>query len=266
MKKLLALLFVVLMLTATFGVCALAAEEATLSATAYVTIAAKGQLVVTQEAITVTDIDSDGALTVNDALYCAHEAKYDGGAAGGYSYYTGDYGLSLGTLWGDKSGSYGYYVNNNSCFSLADPVKDGDCVTAFVYASSDWSDVYSYFDITSTDAKAGQDITLTLSYMGYDANWAPVYMPVENATITINGNATEYKTDKDGKVTIKLPDSGSYVISAVSSTQTLVPPVCKVNVAANPDAGDSSLYIMMAAMVFIFAATTIVAGKKVYEK
>jgi hypothetical protein len=74
------------------------------------------------------------------------------------------------------------------------------------------------------------------------------------------------KTDKDGKVTIKLPDSGSYVISAVSSTQTLVPPVCKVNVAANPDAGDSSLYIMMAAMVFIFAATTIVAGKKVYEK
>jgi hypothetical protein len=57
-----------------------AAETAKIS----VTIADKGNLVMSQEEVTVTDIDGDGTLTINDTLYAAHEATYEGGAAAGY--------------------------------------------------------------------------------------------------------------------------------------------------------------------------------------
>ena len=83
MKK---ILFPVLAVFVLFGALsiAVAAEEARLSADVYVTVSDKdGNLALTQEKITVTDVDSDNKLTVNDALYCAHEAKYEGGAAAG---------------------------------------------------------------------------------------------------------------------------------------------------------------------------------------
>lgn len=207
-------------------------------ANVYVTISNKGSLVMTQEKITVSDADKDGALTVNDALYCAHEAKYEGGAAAGYASGFTAYGLSLTKLWNDASGNFGYYVNNASAWSLADPVKDGDYVNAFVYAdATTWSDTYCYFDKNTVNGKEGDEITLILSYAGYDANWNPVTLPVEGATITIDGVASEYKTDADGKVTIKLDKSGDVVIGAVSETMTLVPPVCKASIEAKtPDA------------------------------
>ena len=75
-------------------------------------------------------------------------------------------------------------------------------------------------------------MTLTLSYAGYDENWNPIVLPVDGATITMNGVATAYKTDADGKVTVTLEKAGDVVISASSQTQTLVPPVCTVSVAA----------------------------------
>ena len=46
------------------------------SATVYVSVSSKGQLVSAQTKVTVTDIDGDDALTVNDALYAVHEAVY----------------------------------------------------------------------------------------------------------------------------------------------------------------------------------------------
>lgn len=206
-----------------------AAEEQT---TVFVTIASKGTLEAVQVAVPVEDVDGDCVLTVNDALYIAHQNLYNGGAEAGYAYYTGDYGLSMSKLWGDESGSYGYYLNNTSCISLAAPVKDGDYVTAFVYASADWSDIYTCFDINCTAAEAGQTVTLTLNAAGYDANWNPITYPVEGATVTINGTATEYVTDAEGKVTLNVTEAGTLIISATSSTMTLVPPVCTLTVSA----------------------------------
>ena len=89
------------------GITAFAAE--TPQAEVYVTIAdGSGQLVLAQEAISVTDTDNDGVLTINDALYAAHEAKYDGGAAAGYASSVGQYGLAMDKLWGtENGGSYG---------------------------------------------------------------------------------------------------------------------------------------------------------------
>ena len=195
-----------------------------------VTIAVKGELVATQVSVPVEDIDGDGVFTINDALHCAHEQVYEGGADAGYGSYTSEYGLSMSKLWGDESGAYGYYLNNASCMSLADPVKNGDYVTAFVYASSDWSDVYTYFDVSAKTVELGQEITLTLMAAGYDESWNPITYPVEGATVTFAGNKTGFVTDAEGKVTICPDTTGLHVYSATHESMTLVPPVCSINV------------------------------------
>ncbi|MBO7666544.1 MAG: hypothetical protein J6S70_03845, partial [Clostridia bacterium] len=104
------------------------------------------------------DADADGVLTISDALYAAHEAAYEGGAAAGFAAATTEYGLSLTKLWGvENGGSYGYFVNDNSAMSLADPLSDGDEVVAFIYTAADWSDAYSFFDVKS--GKSGAELT-----------------------------------------------------------------------------------------------------------
>ena len=215
-------------------ICVATITEA-LEADAYVSVSdAEGNLVLAHEAVTVTDIDADGALTINDALYIVHEKNYDGGAAAGYGSVYGEYGLSLNKLWGvENGGSYGYYVNNKSAWSLADPIVDGDHIKAFVYTDlTAWSDKYCWFETDTVSAKSGESITLNLVMAGYDAAWNPVAQPVEGAVITLNGEATEFITDADGKVTIVIDKAGEYVISAVSESLTLVPPVCEVSVEA----------------------------------
>lgn len=233
MKKLFAVIMTLVMLLGCVSLTAFA-EDQPLTANVYVTIANKGNLVVTQEKITVTDKDSSGTLTIDEALYAAHEAKCEGGAEAGYnSYIHEEYGLSLGKLWGDNSGNFSYYVNNASAWNLSDTVKDGDYLAAFVYSDGEnYSDTYCWFDITSTSADANEEISLKLSGAGYDSDWNPITVAIKGATITVNGEKTEYKTDAEGKVTIKIADGGNCVISAVSDTQTLVPPVCLATIAS----------------------------------
>lgn len=271
MKKILAITLTVLTLFGTMSTNALA-EEAT-EANVYVTISDKeGKLALTQEKITVTDVDSDGALTINDVLYAAHEAKYEGGAAVGYASSMGDYGLKLDKLWGTANGTgYGYYVNNKSAISLTDTVKEGDYINAYVYTDlTAWSDTYCYFDVNKAWVTAGREITVTLSAAGYDASWNPVVIPVEGATITVNGEKTEFKTDKDGKVTFALSKAGNYVISAVSDTMTLVPPVCQVAVeeVAPPTEDNANIYMSITLLAVSFAGVMAftVKSKKAYEK
>ena len=200
------------------------AEEA--SAKVYVTIGNAGKTVVAAEAVTVKDLDSDGKLTIDEALYAAHEQFYNGGAAAGYANETTQYGLSLKTLWGvTNGGGYGYYVNDGFAMSLSDPVKEGDYLNAFVYQDLDkWSDRYAYFDVrTLPDAKQGDTVTLKLSEMVFGADGAPVPGPVANAVITVDGEETAYKTDSDGKVDLKLEKAGSVQISAKANVDDRLP-------------------------------------------
>lgn len=215
------------------------------TADVYVTITNKSVVELAQEKIKVKDIDADGKLTVNDALFIAHKNYYEGGAAAGYSSATSEYGLSLYKLWGDGSGCFGYRVNNKSAWSLEDAVKDGDYVNAYIYKDQDgWSDLYTWFDKNFISAKPGEKFTLTLYAAGYDEQYNEVVKPISNADITIDGELTKYSTNKQGQVTFSIPKKGEYVISATSDDEVLVPPVCIASIseqAAAAGSGDSAV-------------------------
>ena len=264
MKKLLIPIIVLALSLSAFALQPFAANE---TADVFVTVS-NGSLVLTQEKITVTDIDDDGALTINDALYLAHEAKYEGGANAGYGSEKSEYGLSLTKLWGiENGGSYGYCVNTSSAMGLTDAVKNGDYISAYVYTDMvGYSDAYCYFDQYTVSAVAGKEFILTLSASGYDDNWAPITKPVAGAVITINGKDSSFITDSEGKVTVKLDSEGSYTISAKSSSETLVPPVCIAAVSpASSATGDAVTMICITIGVMIMSLSVLSLRKKNYE-
>lgn len=229
------------------------AESDSISVT--VTISNAGELVLTATPVTVTDADGDGKLTVNDALLCAHIAHYKDGASG-YKSEDSGFGLSLATLWGvSNGGSYGYYLNDTSCMSLADVVKQGDSLYAFSYKDlTSWSDMYAYFE----SEKTADGVTLTLKAAGYDENWAPVTLSISGAVITVDGKETEYVTDADGKVTVPFStENGRHVISAVSADKTITPPVYAYTVGATGDNG-----IALAAILALVALSAVFAMAK----
>ena len=262
MKKLLAFTLLCSLLCTCLGLTAFADG----GVTAYVTIADdSGKLVLAHKPVTVTDTDGDGVISMADVLFAAHEAYYEGGAAAGFSASLTAYGLSLDKLWGiENGGSYGYYLNNASPNSLADPVADGDTVAAYAYSDlTTWSDTYCYFDLAEAKIENGDSLTLTLSAAGYDAAWNPVVLPVEGATITIDGTATEVITDAEGKATLTLDEAGSFCISAVSDTQTLVPPVCLVTVSADiPHTGDVDTTALIALMLGSLCAMIVMLARR----
>lgn len=229
MKKVLSLMLSLLFVFSCMSVSAFAEAD---SAKVFVSVAVKGELVAAQVDVTVTDIDSDGSLTVNDALYALHEAVFEGGADAGYGYYIHkDYGLSLGKLWGDASENFGYYVNNASCWGLSDAVKDGDYVNAFVYSDTKtYSDTFCFFNEYKISADKSDEIELTLSGAGYDAYWNPITVPVAGVEIIVDGVGTGVMTDQNGKATITIDKAGDYIISAASASKTIVPPVCAVHI------------------------------------
>lgn len=199
----------------------------------YVTISDEGEpLAIKYEKVLVSDSDGDGAVTINDALYCAHEKLYKGGAKEGYETFESEYGLSLNKLWGTvNGGSYGYYVNNTSSGNLLDPVSDGDHLYAYSFTDLvSWTDTYCYFDLVTASCEEKSSVTLTLLAAAFDENWNPITVPVVGASITIDGEGTEIVTDENGKATITCDKAGEHVISAKSETMTLVPPICKLMV------------------------------------
>ena len=223
MKKNLTAILTAAMITGTFTLTASAEDSVRVN----VTISdGNGQLALAQASVIAKDINGDGKVNIDEALYAAHETEYNGGAAAGYSAYDSDYGRSLTMLWGEDCGVYGYYVNNAAAMSLDDEVKENDYINAFCYTDlTTWSDTYCYFDKYGV---SDDKFTLTLNAAAWDENYNPVTVPVEGAVITINGERTEFVTDAEGKadITISDPETGIHVISAVSDTQALVPPVC----------------------------------------
>jgi len=259
-SKVFGLIMAMALVLSTLGLPAFAADA---SAKVTVTIINGSPVLVRQE-VTVTDADEDGALTVNDALILAHDLKFEGGSAAGYKSSQSDYGLFLEKLWGvENGGSYGYYLNDTSCMSLGDAVADGDDLVAFVYTdTAAYSDTYSYFDLKYVPANAGSEFTLTLKYSGYDTNWSPVVAPVAGAVITVDGVDTSCVTDAEGKVTLKLDEAGSYLISAHSADMNLVPPVCVAEIAVAPKTSDAGMTVYIVLLMAAAGACMVLFGTK----
>ena len=227
MRKILSTLLALAMLLS----CAAFAEEA--DPVVYVSVSDDaGMLVLAHAPVTVTDADGDGALTVCDALMCAHTAYHPDGAAA-FVAEDSEWGKSLYVLWGiDNGGSYGYCVNDVSAMSLVDPIKEGDHVKAYAFTDlNGFSDTYCYFAAPVAEAKMNAEVTLTLTANGYDENYALITLPVAGAVITVNGEKTEITTDENGNAVLSLAEAGTYTISAVSETMTLVPPLCILTIA-----------------------------------
>lgn len=195
-----------------------------------------GKLSLAHESIRVHDTDNDGILTVNDAIYCAHEKAYDGGAVSGYATYNSpDYdGFSIIKLWGvSNNGNYGYYLNDECSFSLADEIKEGDHVYVFVYNDTDsYSDSYSFFDEKQLDVGVNESFTLTLKKTEVELSaWQSSTTAVIGAVITVDGVQVSSVTDETGKATVSIAEKGKHVISACSPDGDIIaPPVCIVNV------------------------------------
>ena len=86
------------------------------------------------------------------------------------------------------------------------------------------------------------------------------------AVITINGKDSSFITDSEGKVTVKLDSEGSYTISAKSSSETLVPPVCIAAVSpASSATGDAVTMICITIGVMIMSLSVLSLRKKNYE-
>lgn len=194
-----------------------------------VTIADKGAAVIVGETVTVTDIDEDGAYTVNDVLYAAH-GDYEGGVDAGYASAQTQWGLSITKLWGDESGNYGYWLNNASCWSLTDPVAEGDYVVAFVYCDGvSFSDAYAYFGQHSYTAAVGETLTVELkAAAGYDESWNVLFSGYTGATLTAEGAVV---TDNgDGTYDITFAAAGTYELVATAENGAIVPAVAVVEV------------------------------------
>lgn len=233
MKKLTAIILALIFMMGTSVFAFAEADETTPEAiTVYVTIVDKGSIEVPAKPVDVIDIDNDNALTVNDTLYCAHEAFYQGGAAAGYDSAVTSYGLSLTKLWGQtNNGGFGYYLDNNMCWSAADTVSEGSHLVAFLYKDTkDWTDQFTYFDnpVVSED---GKTIELTLKGYSYDADYNLVSATIADAEIESNVSSDKYVPDSDGKVTLPVIKEGCYSFCSVTD-KYYVPAVCNMTCTA----------------------------------
>ena len=250
MKKIIAVLLSVL-LVLSVGMLFVSADDAANSIDVHVTIVnEKSEFAVAYETVTVTDIDNDEVLTVNDALYAAHEQFYDGGAAAGYATETTKWGLSLMKLWGvANGGSYGYLVNNAFAWSLTDPVKADDYVVAFIYTDTkDFSDVYTYFEPQYIEEESTSiAVELTMMKTGFDAEGKPYTEPVSGAEITLDGQKNKVVTDAEGKASFYYgygdPNGYERLVSAEVKDMRIVPPICLLKATGSdstPDQADGT--------------------------
>ena len=249
MKKIIAVLLSVL-LVLSVGMLFVSADDAE-SIDVHVTIVDdNSEFAVAYETVTVTDIDNDNTLTINDALYAAHEQFYEGGAAAGYATEMTKWGLSLMKLWGvANGGSYGYLVNNQFAWSMTDPVEADDYIAAFIYTDTEeFTDVYTYFDVQYIEEEGKEvHVDLTLLKTGYDENGEAYIEPVAGAQLTENGEdmGTGFVTDDEGKIDFVVATSDPAGFEAVISAQVdglrIVPPICILKATGDGEAtGDQS--------------------------
>ncbi len=238
-KRIMSILLVAVMVLSIMPVSAFATESKTIDV--YVTIVDKGNVVIAKELITVTDLDASGDFNVDEVLYSAHEGAYIGGASAGYGTAMGDYGMYITALWGDLSGSYGYWNNNTSVFNLEDAVNEKDYVVAFVYQNTQVWDPYSKFSRDSYTVLSETEFNVTLEKAGYDDNWNTVFAAHKGAIIKVydadfnelDANDYVFTDNDDGTYSVTVNATGDYTLVAYDNETPIVPAVSALYVTDN---------------------------------
>ena len=196
------------------------------------TVSNKGVLATTADGkaaielpVTVTDRNSDGVLTYDEALVALHE-----------TYCPGGYEISEGfveKLWNVTTTPAGsnYFLKNNvdphkGVADKSNVVAQGDKLYCCVFTDEEnWSDAVCYFTQTAVTAQAGKAFTLNLQggssmavggYNPGDMAGAQVGIWKDGKFTAIDGAVTDSK----GNVSLTLNKAGTYIISAKGEVQT----------------------------------------------
>ncbi len=205
--------------------------------TVYISVVQDGTFVTDKDGNAVAcapvTIDSDDP-TIGDAFTALHEMYFLGGVDG---YETAEVYTASNPMvkkfWGIESSSIGYYNNNEYAMGTADAVSPrAHLVFWFYQDTSSWSDIYTYtyFNQTTVSISGGAALELTLTSAGWSGP-----EPLSGASITVDGEKTNYTTDANGIATIYFPKAGSYIVSAGVDSGYIVPPVCIVTVTGDDE-------------------------------
>lgn len=214
--------------------------EPAADAAVYVTVSDRGELGMVYEEVTVSDINRDGKLTVDEALYAAHTVY-------GKSYASENGAVTK--LWDEETSNVSFFLNHAplSTDVSVDTVSGGDYLVASVDqdAVNDY-DKYSRFDVMEKSVSAGSEFTLTLTD---DAGNALAGMEIGLSNGNGSTTMTGLTTDVNGSVTLTLDQEGMYCVTAkgtvvessidvntmeITSIETpIIAPVCVVTVSGN---------------------------------
>ena len=204
----------------TLDVMAEAADPVTVS----FTVSEKGVLAKTSDGkaavelpVTVTDVNSDGILTFDEALVALHEEYCPDGYALN--------GNSVRKLWGSEV-TAPIVAKNDKVLEKAvnwktSTVAEGDKLyAASIKDTVDYSDCLSYFDKTEVTVDEGKEFTLTLkaageyfsgsNYSALNAYGISVGTWEKGSFKAITGK----ETATNGTVTLSFSEAGTYIVTA----------------------------------------------------
>ena len=167
--------------------------------------------------VTVTDVNSDGILTFDEALVALHEAYCPDGYALN--------GNSVGKLWGSEV-TAPIVAKNDKVLEKAvnwktSTVAEGDKLyAASIKDTNDYSDCLSYFDKKAVTVEAGKEFTLTLKAAGEyfsGSNYSELNAYDISVGTWEKGSfqaITGAKTATNGTVTLSFAKAGTYIVTA----------------------------------------------------
>lgn len=167
--------------------------------------------------VTVTDVNSDGILTFDEALVALHEAYCPDGYALN--------GNSVRKLWGSEV-TAPIVAKNNKILEKAvnwktSTVAEGDKLyAASIKDTVDYSDCLSYFDKTEVTVDEGKEFTLTLKAAGEyfsGSNYSELNAYGISVGTWEKGSfkaITDKKTATNGTVTLSFSEAGTYIVTA----------------------------------------------------
>lgn len=191
----------------------------------YMTVSKQGVLasandesVMANKEVTVTDVNSDGFLTFDEALIAAHK-EYN--TEDGYSTPRG----AVVKLWGEETQNTLFFINGIglSMGVKVDTIKEGDYLVASINKDGApyYADWYTQFDLSQKEIEANKEFVLNLQgHYGMAYTEEDMQMtPVGDASIGIweDGefiSLEDKKTDADGNVTLCFDEPGIYYVTA----------------------------------------------------